>query len=76
MSLPTERHSPTADWRKYPKSPNFFGIVIWSSVVLVLILIAAWFILRFDGGKLIPHGPNPQPNSLVRPLHAPTALAA
>jgi hypothetical protein len=34
----------------------------------VLILIAAWFVLRADGSKMIPHGPNPEPNSLVRPL--------
>ena len=68
MSVPTEKSSPTADWRKYPKGPNFFGIVIGSSVVLVLILIAAWFVLRADGRKMIPHGPNPEPNSLVQPL--------
>jgi hypothetical protein len=68
MSLPIEKPGPTSNWRKYPKSPNFFGIVIGSSVVLVLILIAAWFVLRADGSKMIPHGPNPEPNSLVQPL--------
>jgi hypothetical protein len=72
MSLPIEKHSPTDSWRKYPKGPNFFGIVVGASVVLVLLLIAAWFVLRADGRKMIPHGPNPEPNSLVQPL-LPTA---
>ncbi len=68
MSMPIQKKSPTDNWRKYPEGPNFLGIVIGSSVVLVLLMIAAWFVLRADGRKMIPHGPNPEPNSLVQPL--------
>ena len=55
------------DWRKYPKAPNFFGIVIGASIFLVLALVVAYFLLRTDGSKLIPH-PNRTPNSLMQPL--------
>ena len=68
MSLPNEKLSPTDNWRKYPKGPNFLGIVLGSSAVLVLLMIAAWFVLRADGRKMIPHGPSATPNSLVQPL--------
>ena len=65
MSTPKD---PTADYRKYPKGPNFLGIVIGASIVLLLVLAAAYFVLGKDGGKLMPHKPNSQPNSLVQPL--------
>jgi hypothetical protein len=69
---------PTANWRKYPKSPNFLGIVIGSSVAIIVLLFAAWLLLGRDARKMIPHGPNPQPNSrLFRPLDpAPTRSLA
>ena len=67
MSNPDDRPKSTADWRKYPKSPNFFGIVVGASIFLVVALIAAYLLLRSDTTKLIPH-PNPTPNSLVQPL--------
>jgi hypothetical protein len=54
-------------WRKYPKSPNFFGIVVGSSIFLLVALALAYFLLRTDGSKLIPHR-NPTPNSMVQPL--------
>jgi hypothetical protein len=59
---------PTADYRKYPKGPNFLGIVIGSSIALIVILVVAYFVLGLDAGKLMPHRPNPQPNSLAQPL--------
>lgn len=59
---------PTADYRKYPKGPNFLLIVILASVVLVLLLVASVLLVGRDGRKLSPHPPNPQPNSLIQPL--------
>jgi len=61
---------PTADYRKYPKGPNFLGIVIAASIVLVVLLIVAVFLVKEHGKALAPHQPNPTPNSLVLPLHA------
>ncbi len=60
--------NPTADWRKYPKGPNFLGIVIGASVFILIGFVVAWFVLRSDGSKMLPHGPNPTPNSMVQPL--------
>ncbi len=59
---------PTADYRKYPKGPNFLGIVIGSCVFLIVAFIAIYLFLHRDANKLMPDGPNPTPNSLVRPL--------
>ena len=60
--------NPTADYRKYSKGPNFGLIVGLSCVVFVLILAAAIFILHERSSKMLPHGPNPTPNSsLSRP---------
>ncbi len=69
MSTPNSSPSPdpTADYRKYPKGPNFLLIVILSSVVLLIVLAIAVFVVGGDGRKLIPHGPNPTPNSLAAP---------
>ncbi len=61
---------PTADYRKYPKGPNFLLIVILASVVLVVLLVASVLLVGRDGRKLSPHPPNPQPNSLMQPLRA------
>ncbi len=65
-------NDPTADYRKYPKGPNFLLIVILASVSILVIVAIAIFVLKDRGQKLVPHGPNPTPNSLVRPLD-PTA---
>jgi len=59
---------PTADYRKYPKGPNFLGIVIGASVAILIVLVIAYFIVGRDGRHLMPHKPSAQPNSLVRPL--------
>ena len=56
----------------HPKGPNFRLIVILALVVLLVGLIAAYFLLSVDGRKLLPHGKNPQPNSLSRPYLAPS----
>ncbi len=68
MSNPDSNPNSTADWRKYPKGPNFLGIVIGASAVLLLLLVVAYFVLRTDARGLLPHTPNPTPNSLVQPL--------
>jgi len=67
MSIPDDHPKSTADWRKYPKSPNFFGIVVGASIFLLVALVAAYFLLRTDTTKMIPHR-NPTPNSLVQPV--------
>jgi flagellar basal body-associated protein FliL len=59
--------NPTADYRKYPKGPNFTLIVVLATVVLLAIMVAAVLFLHKDAGKVDPHGPNPTPNSLYRP---------
>jgi hypothetical protein len=68
MSLAQNPQDPTADYRKYPKSPNFLLIVVLSSIVLVIILAIAVFLVGAKGKRLEPHPPNPTPNSLVQPL--------
>jgi len=68
MSIETNHPDPTADWRKYPKSPNFLGIVIGASLFMLAVFVVAYFVLRADGSRMIPHNPNPTPNSLVQPL--------
>lgn len=59
---------PTADYRKYPKGPNFLGIVIGACVFMVVAFVVIWFVLHRDAKHMIPHGPNPTPNSMVLPM--------
>ena len=59
---------PTADYRKYPKGPNFLAVVIAFCVVILLVIIAALLFLRHDASKAMPHSPTANPNSLVQPL--------
>jgi hypothetical protein len=68
MSASNNTQDPTADYRKYPKGPNFLLIVILSSVILVVLLIAAVFLVGQKGKSMEPHPPNPTPNSMVQPL--------
>ncbi len=63
-----DTNDPTADYRKYPKGPNFLLIVILSSVILLILLVAAFFLVKGHGNKMVPHKPDPTPNSLVQPL--------
>jgi hypothetical protein len=67
MASPDRNPNSIPDYRKYPKGPNFLGIVIGASAVILLLLAVAWFVLRKDAGKLAPHGPNPTPNSMIQP---------
>ena len=59
--------NPTADYRKYPKSPNFTLIVALAGLFLVIAMIAGVIFLHYDARKVDPHRPNPRPNSLYRP---------
>ena len=59
---------PTANYREYPKGPNFMGIVIMAGVILIVLLVAAVFLVKSKGKSMEPHPPNPTPNSLVQPL--------
>ncbi len=65
------KQDPTADYRKYPKGPNFLGIVIGSSAVILILFVVIYFFLHRDASKMIQHPPNPAPNSFVRPLLPP-----
>lgn len=56
---------------QHPKGPNFGLILILASIVLILGLIAAYFLVSEDGRKLLPHGKNPRPNSMSRPYFSP-----
>lgn len=54
-------------YEKAPKGPNFLLIVILSGVTILVVLLLILFTLEKDR-KLVPHGPNPTPNSrLVLP---------
>ncbi len=59
--------NPTADYRKYPKGPNFGLIVALSAVFLVIAMIAGVIFLHFNARKVDPHKPAPEPNSLYLP---------
>jgi hypothetical protein len=69
MSTPGNNpQDPTADYRKYPKGPNFLLIVILASIVLVVLMVVAVVVVGKKGKSLEQHPPNPTPNSLVQPL--------
>lgn len=68
MSTANSPQDPTADYRKYPKGPNFLLIVILASIAILIFLVAAVFVVGHKGKGLEPHPPNPTPNSLVQPL--------
>ena len=67
MATPNNQ-DPTADYRKYPKGPNFLGIVLGSCVFLIIAFIVAYIVLHKDAGKMPPHAPDRTPNSLYQPL--------
>ena len=67
--MPTpEPPQSTEDYRKYPKGPNFLGIVIGAAVVILILMAAFLLFLRKGSGKMEHIQPNPTPNSQVRPL--------
>ena len=58
----------TDDYRKYPKGPNFLGIVLGACTFILIAFLIVYFILHRDGGKMVPHGPSRTPNArLVSP---------
>jgi hypothetical protein len=71
MNEPTS----TADYRKYPKGPNFGLIVILFGVTIIVMLFGAWLLLSDTGKKLIPGRHNPHPNSYVLPAPSDTTAA-
>jgi heme/copper-type cytochrome/quinol oxidase subunit 3 len=70
MSQPTS----TADYRKYPKGPNFGLIVFLFCATIIIVAFAAYFVLRASGKKLLPGKYNPHPTSQALP--APSAIRA
>ena len=76
MSEPTS----TEDYRKYPgqdpsRRPNFLLIVVMASIVLLLGMVAAYLLLHHDSKKMLPHGPNSEPNALIMTALPSTRLA-
>jgi hypothetical protein len=69
MTQPTS----TADYRKYPKGPNFLLIVILFVVTIVIVGICAYFVLRAGGTKLIPKVPDKHPTSQIIPFAPPVS---
>ena len=56
----------TADYRKYPKGPNFLLIVILFAASILIIGLLAVLVLHWDVRKLLPGGqPNPHPTSSI-----------
>lgn len=58
MATPDHKKDLTADYRKYPKGPNFGLIVGLACAALLIVLFGAWLLLRSDP-RLVPkaHGP-------------------
>lgn len=58
METPDRRTNPTADYRKYPKGPNFGLIIGLFCATIIIVLFAAWLFFRSDP-RLVPkaHGP-------------------
>jgi hypothetical protein len=69
-----EKPISTADYRKYPKGPNFLLVVILSMVAILIFFVGAYLLLSDEGRKLLPglHH-NPHPTSYVLP-NAPSTL--
>ena len=64
-------------YEKAPKGPNFLLIVILSGIAILVILALALFLVKHEGPKMSPHGPNPTPNSrMVMPGATTRTLAA
>jgi hypothetical protein len=71
-----EKPISTADYRKYPKGPNFLLVVILSVITILVFLVGAYLLLSEDGRKLLPglHH-NPHPTSYTRPPASSTMAA-
>ena len=57
---------PTADYRKYPKGPNF-GLVVAAFCITLLLVLAASYVFLTDSGKRM-FNRNTTPNSMVQPF--------
>ncbi len=61
----------TADYRPYPKGPNFLGIVIGFCIAILLVVIAALILIYGAGKKIFPIKTNSTPSQtmlrVVRP---------
>jgi hypothetical protein len=65
ISCMSDPNDPTADYRKYPKSPNFLLVVLAFCLTIIAVLLLAYFVLGWDVRKLLPHRPSPHPNAMV-----------
>ena len=59
------RPTSTDAYRKYPKGPNFLGIVLGACAFLLVAFLIVYFILHRDAGKMMPHGPSRTPNAVL-----------
>ncbi|HEU4983922.1 MAG TPA: hypothetical protein VFT88_14680 [Acidobacteriaceae bacterium] len=59
-----------ANYKVYPKGPNFLLIVILSGIALIIMLILAYFIVSGAGAALLPsaHHTGDPTAQLLRPL--------
>ena len=67
--------NPTDDYRKYPKGPNFLGIVIAFGVAILLILAAAILFLSDYGKHLLSHA-NTEHSVLMPATNTPQPMAS
>ena len=72
MSQPTS----TANYRQYPKGPNFRLIVILAGVIMLVIFVCVWLVLRTEGRKMLPKVPDKHPTSQVTPLRPPPIVSS
>ncbi len=73
--MPDPAPNPTADYRKYPKGPNFSLIVVLFAIVIVVMLaLGVLFFHTKAGKKADPYKPNPTPNSSLRQDAGPRGL--
>ena len=65
--MPDSPKDPTANYRKYPKGPNFGLIVILASIaIIVLLALGVLYFKTAAGKKGIPVHPNPTPNASLQ----------
>jgi hypothetical protein len=57
----------TADYRKYPKGPNFLLIVLLFAGTILLFCIGAFFFLSDTGRRLLPGIHKSHPTSFAQP---------
>ena len=67
MTQPTS----TANYRKYPKGPNFLLVVILAGVAMIAVCLIAVLVLRSEGKKMVPKVPDKHPTSQITPQITP-----